>query len=191
MKVKRQLIAITAALTVAIVLVSCPVLCANQQVRAVPAKGTPFGWELGGNTVMNQGKSADIREGTLVTGYTIHAEAMGIGHAPVKTGLFRLTLTAFSPKFDMPGQKAGVWYLRGEWTITDESADPKLRKVRHNPAVIRGTLSAKLPEDPRAYRGQVAAAVRVPRMADGAGLGQGTLQGDGLFEGTINLVLRR
>lgn len=48
MKVKRQLIAITASLTVAIVLVSFPVLCANQQVRAVPAKGTPFGWELGG-----------------------------------------------------------------------------------------------------------------------------------------------
>jgi hypothetical protein len=172
-------------------LVFCPALFAKQPSRSVPAKGAPFGWELSGATVVESGKTEKIKEGTLISGYTIQAQAAGMRNAPVKNGVFRLTLTAFSPRFDLPGQKAGFWYVQGQWTITDETANPKLRQVRHNPAVIKGTLSAKLTADPRTYHGPVAAEVRVPRMADGAGRGQGTLQGDELFEGTLSLVLRR
>jgi hypothetical protein len=159
--------------------------------KKVPPKGEVFGWELEGATVANPGKVYKTRQGILISGCVIEASASRLGRAPFEVGIFRLNFTAFSPYQDMPRQKAGFWYVQGDWTITDEAADEQLKKVRHSPAVVRGSLKTRLTFNPLEQSGQVTASVRVPRMAEGAGRGQGTFQGNELFEGTLQLALGR
>jgi hypothetical protein len=159
--------------------------------QKVPPPGETFGWELAGATVVSPGKTFKTKQGVLITGCVIEAAAAGTGRAPLEAGVFRLKFTAFSPYQDMPRQKAGRWYVQGDWTITDEAADPKLVKVRHNPSVVKGSLKACLSFNPLAQSGPVTASVRVPRMAEGAGRGQGSFQGNELFEGTLQMALRR
>jgi len=42
-------------------------------------------------------------------------------------------LSSFSPAADMPGQKAGTWYVQGKWSITNEKASAAEKKARHSP----------------------------------------------------------
>jgi hypothetical protein len=156
-----------------------------------PAVGERFGWVLADAKVVNRGKTAATAGGIITTGYTVEALATAMGKAPITVGKFKLTITVFSPSREMPGQKPGRYYVRGDWTITDESAAPELLKIKHNPAAVKGRLLADLPFNPLKTAGSVTATLQVPRLAGGRGLGKGTFTGNANFEGTIQMALRR
>ncbi len=117
-----------------------------------------FSWRLSDPLVVDPGQTATTEQGTMTTGYTVEAQALGDGAAPIKRGRFRITLNAFSPLQDRPGQEVGSWQVTGTWTLTDVAAPPEAAKARYHPAVLRGTLRAKLGFNPATHAGPVKAA---------------------------------
>jgi len=148
-------------------------------------------WELTKTTVVDPGQTNVDGMGTFVEGYTIEAKAKAKHNNVVPEGSFWLTLTAFSPANDMPGQKAGLWYVQGKWRITKKDADPEALKVRHNSEVIEGSLKAELDFNPATGQGNWTGVAWVP-MSLAAGnwaKGEGTLTFDGNLEGDLFLPL--
>ncbi len=152
---------------------------------------TNVGWRLTSAKVTATGETAKMQQGTLTTGYTVVAVATAITKgAPIEKAKFELTLSAFSPSKDMPGQKAGRWYLRGTWTLTDQNATQADLEVRHNPAVIRGDLLTELSFNPATDPGAFSGKFSLP-MSLAAGQwskGEGTISFDENFEGSIYLA---
>jgi hypothetical protein len=99
-------------------------------------------------------------------------------------------LSAFSPARDMPGQRAGVWYVRGSFTIADPGASTSVVTARHSARVVRGTLSAETRFDPAVQKGPLKGTVRLPAWLAGASWtsGGGTLAANERLEGRIDLV---
>ena len=148
-------------------------------------------WELTKASVVDPGQTVQTKQGTLTTGYTIVAKAKAKDNKLVPEGEFRLTLSSFSPKKDLPGQKAGRWYVQGTWTITKNNADPDTVKVRHNPDFMKGDLRTELTFDPTTSQENWTAAARLP-MSLAAGQwarGEGTYTVNGQFEGDLFLDL--
>jgi hypothetical protein len=105
-------------------------------------------WELTKMEVVDPGRVIPLDEGQFTQGYTLVAKARSKGGNLVPEGQFVLKLDAFSPYADMPGQKAGLWYIRGEWTITRKNALPESAKARHSPDVVQGTIQTELTFNP-------------------------------------------
>lgn len=152
-------------------------------------------WELTKTEIVDSGTPQEMAEGIFVQGYTIEARARSKGGDIVPEGIFRLTMDAFAPYRDMETthQRAGFWYVEGRWTITRSNASPEATKVRHNPDVTEGTLSAALPFDPTTGAGSWTGRALLS-MAMEAGRwtgGEGTLTFGANLEGDLFLPLTR
>lgn len=187
--VQRKLIkALMVPLILTVFLVAVSQVPAAQKSPAI--ENAIFGWQLTNAKVVNPGSTSKTDEGTLTTGYTVEATAVaqGIG-APVQRGTFRVTMSIFFPQQDMPGQKAGQWYLTGKWTITDAMADKKTLKIRHNQSVSKGTLKTSLSFNPAAQKGSLDAYVAI-QMSPAGGRwtsAEGVFSGNERMEGFILL----
>ena len=148
-------------------------------------------WQISQTRVMAQGETTVIPEGVLSSGYVLRGKASSNEEgAPFIEGIFQVTLSAFSPTKDMPGQKAGKWYVRGDWTLTDSNADPAARQFRHNPHLISGTLTAELDFNPAETAGELEAKLFQQKSAmrqRRGGVPMGTFSGNQNFEGTLYL----
>jgi len=157
-------------------------------------EGSPrkFSWRLTNSQIVEPGETTTTEQGTMTTGYTVEAQAQGDEGAPIKKGRFRVTLNAFSPFQDRPGQEAGTWQVTGNWTLTDAEAPPEASKTRYHPSVLRGTLRAKLGFNPATHPGPVKAQVEMVTFRPGFGRqrGGGTFQGDELFTGKLTIDLQ-
>lgn len=151
-------------------------------------------WQLLDSEVVNPGETLTGSTGILTKGYVVEARAVSAqGSAPVRTGRYTVDMTAFSPQKDLPGQKAGVWYVRGTWTLTDLPADSDQLKAHHNPGTIKGFIETELPFNPLTEGGNFDAQVRVPMAPGAAGWASanGTFTGNERFEGTLNLFFKK
>lgn len=187
---RRAVIGVLTMLGVAALLAAPCGLAAQGAGRGeAPSK---FSWRLTDSQVVEPGETVTTVEGTMTTGYTVEAQARGEGAAPIKNGRFRVTLNAFSPFQDRPGQEAGFWQVTGNWTLTDAEAPPEVSKTRYHPAVLRGTLRAKLGFNPATHPGPVKAQVEMATFRPGFGRqrGGGTFQGDELFTGKLTIDLQ-
>jgi hypothetical protein len=148
-------------------------------------------WELSKTQVIDRGQTISIKQGTLTTGYAIEAKAKAKTGDLLAEGTFRLTLTAFKPKKDMPGQKAGYWYVQGDWTVTKKDADPASVKVRHNPDVVAGAIKAQLTFNPATQRANWTALAVLPMSLASSqwGRGEGSLTLNAAYEGDLYLHL--
>ncbi|MDH4230570.1 MAG: hypothetical protein OEW04_00900 [Nitrospirota bacterium] len=149
-----------------------------------------FDWQISNAQVVDPGKTMTNNKGTLTKGYIIEAAADAVSpDAPIKKGTLRITMSAFLPAKDMPGQKAGTWYVQGKWSITDENASETEKKARHSEGVVRGDLFATSNFNPCASQGALSARVLFPMSLNGRvwARGEGTFTGNEMFEGTIQM----
>lgn len=144
-------------------------------------------WQLFDTKVISWGTVISATEGRMRTGIKITGKAFNeTPDAIFHDGVFSITMNAFSPTEDMAGQKAGNWYLRGEWTIAATGADPTTLKSRYNPYALTGLLNTSLPFDPSAEIGDMAAQVMLQRGGTKPRTGRmpaGTYSGKSNFEG--------
>ncbi len=175
-----------------ILLVSATALAATPRMNRAPViHDETVIWELSKARVVDPGRTYAMGEGTMTEGFVIEAKAKAKHNNVVPEGRFQLTLSAFAPNRDMPGQKAGTWYVQGKWVITKAGADPNVLKARHNPAKVEGTVSAELGFNPTTSPDKWSGKARIP-MSLAAGQwakGEGALSLDGNFEGDLFLPL--
>ncbi|HSR32266.1 MAG TPA: hypothetical protein VLY63_17020 [Anaerolineae bacterium] len=175
-----------------VLLISASTLAAAPMFKKAPSITDEMViWELTKTTVVDAGQTKTDAMGTFTEGYTIEAKAKAKHNNVVPEGRLWLTLTAFSPAEDMPGQEAGFWYVQGKWRITKKDADPEALKVRHNPEVIEGSLQAKLDFNPATGQGNWTGVASLPMSlaAGNWGRGEGTLTFDENLEGDLFLPL--
>lgn len=147
-------------------------------------------WTLNNWRVVNAGQTATLAEGVLTTGYMMEAEATNTNGLQTRYANFQLTLTTFQPSQDMPGQKAGTWYVNGVWTLTDLNASAYTKSFRHNPALLEGKLSAELGYDPLTASNGFEATLQIPLSQTGGRwiTAAGTLAVNRQTGGTLGLA---
>lgn len=158
--------------------------------RAPGMHDTTLGWQLTKGQVVNPGVTSTLPQGTLTTGYIVEATVQSIDQTtPVRRGTFHIELDAFSPNRDLPGQTAGLWYVRGDWHITANNASAKEKKARHSPSRVAGALSAELPFNPATTAGSMSTSVLLPRAPQGGRWtsGEGSFSGNEIFEGLMRI----
>jgi hypothetical protein len=163
------------------------------QDKTAMEKITPK-WRLSDARIVELGAETPIPEGIMIHDYSVEARAAAMdASAPIRRGVFKFKGTVFSPSEDMPGRKAGRWYVRGKWTITSSEASSDVLQVKHNSALLEGELEADLPFNPTRSREDLAAKVDVSdSLAEGRwSSGIGKFSGNGRFEGTLSLSLER
>ncbi len=159
-------------------------------VYAVAAAEPPTAmeWQLSETKVVGWGTLAALSEGRVRTGITIEGKATAKDQAAGE-GLFSATLTAFAPSEEMPGQKKGFWYLKGNWTITAKETAGAARTSRGNP-VLAGVLKAVLPFDPTVGTGVMEADVRLQQRGVSPRawrMAMGSFSGTTLLEGRLTV----
>ncbi|MCB8985216.1 MAG: hypothetical protein H6659_15395 [Ardenticatenaceae bacterium] len=107
-----------------------------------------IGWKITEAYVAHPGRTAVITEGTLQDGFIVKALAVNPNNTAFTTGILEMKLSAFSPAQDMPGQKAGKWYVHGEWKITDANAGPEVAQYRYGPHTFKGVVNLELDYNP-------------------------------------------
>ena len=154
--------------------------------------GETVTWAISNSQVVDFGETSENKDGTLTLGYVIEADAAS-DNAPITDGLFRATVSAFTPKKKKPGQQPGVWYVEAKWEILDKKADKKKLKQRHNESLMKGFLKAETDFNPAMDVGQVNALANFPLTLIGKNWGQarGGFYGNELFEGSMNLTFDR
>ena len=161
---------------------TCGVAVANQNPSIME-------WQLTEAKVVNPGTVGTLTEGSMRSGVKIEAKAVTQTPGAIfPEGTVSITLNAFSPTVDMPGQKAGSWYLRGEWTITALNADPAMLKARYNPYSMSGMLTGTVPYDPETTLGMLEAEVRLQRGGTKPRIGRmpaGSFSGTTKMEGKL------
>ena len=153
-----------------------------------------FSWALSEAAVTNPGTTATIPEGILTQGFVVESKATALSGSPqISEGALTLTVTAFTPFREMPGQTPGVWYLRGTWTVRAAQAEPREDGIRHDPSSLSGLLNAELPFNPATQPGAFEATILMPPAsgAEGWAYGRGTFSVDDQFEGSMDLALNR
>ncbi|MCU0836430.1 MAG: hypothetical protein MUC77_18660 [Chromatiaceae bacterium] len=166
------------------------VAVATGDTTDAPITTGDFGWQLTQARVLSHGVTTRVPVGTLTEDYLVEAVATATTDGtPVPQGRFEISVSAFQPARDMPGQKAGVWYVRANWAVMDEQASEEEQAARHSPSIVRGSLSAELPFNPANTAGTMDAAVRLPMSPDGGrwSRGDGTFTGSQVFEGEIQI----
>lgn len=191
MRVPKPVLAMLAAgvlLAIALIAVG-----ASQEVSAEPGKSKAAItkdkqlWEISKAKVVSPGEAVELPEGTLYTDYVIEAKVKAAKGKAMPKGDFLISVQAFSPNEDMPGQKKGLWYVKGDWQITKDGATEADLEPKHSAARLGGTLLAELPFNPATESGPLAAKVRIPMSPDGGGWSQGdlTFSGNEKFEGAM------
>jgi len=164
------------------------ILLTHGRVAAEPSPAF-IEWRLSDAKVISWGTVSNGVEGSMRSGIRIEARAVTTTQGAIFSGgTFSTTLNAFRPVEDMGDQKAGVWYLRGQWSVTAQGADPAILKARYNPYSISGQLTASVPYDPAFATGAMEAEVRLQRAGTRPRTGRmpaGIFSGSTNFEGTL------
>jgi hypothetical protein len=150
-------------------------------------------WALSDVAIDEPGQPSPLADGTIVR-YVLQGAVHATSSTIVKEGSFQLIVSAFQPNHDMPGQRAGRWYIRGDWSITDAQAPPPARGQRHRRGVMAGTLVSELDANPFAATDAFTLPLHLPMTLTEAGwvLGKGTLTiHDARGDGSITLVVNR
>lgn len=105
-------------------------------------------WELTKITVVEQGQNVDMQEGDFFTNYVIEARAHQKNGNIIPNGVFRMSLSAFSPYQKIGTQSPGYWYVQGSWTITKDNPNLAAMEAKHNSEVIEGSIVAEVPFNP-------------------------------------------
>jgi hypothetical protein len=150
-------------------------------------------WTLGDITVDRLGQPSTLVDGIAIR-YVLRGSASVTGGTSIKEGTFQLVVSAFQPSHDLPAQRAGRWYIRGDWSITNAEAQTQMRGQRHRQGVLAGTLVSEMDENPFAAVRDCTFPVQLPMTLTEAGWmrGKGSLalhatQGSG----SITLVVSR
>ncbi|NTU42708.1 MAG: hypothetical protein HGA78_06575 [Nitrospirales bacterium] len=176
-------------LIVLVFLVSASWLPAAQKAPVIE-RGM-FGWQISNARIISPGTTNRTEEGSLTTDYIVEATAVAKGSgAPVQTGTFRATMSVFSPNHDMTGQKAGLWYLTGKWTISDAKADKKTLRIRHNRSVAKGMIKTSLSFNPVEQKGSFDAYANILMSPAGGRWtsAEGLFSGNERIEGQLLLI---
>lgn len=171
-----------------------------QEPAETPRLDNAMSWNLTGTTVVDKGQIDTMAEGKFAHDFVIESKATAANPAgsAVPAGTFKLDLSAFSPASDQHGQKKGIWYVRGKWTLTDSNA-PVVGYGRHRPGAISGQIYAELAFNPVVTQKNWTAKVRLPVariasvvQAGGSQLasGEGVLTMDSKRDGTMSLNLK-
>jgi hypothetical protein len=151
-------------------------------------------WTLSNARVVRKGRTAAIRDGILLNGYTVEADAIALEQGKLTPeGTFRLVLAGFKPDWDIVGKRGETaWHVRGTWTITDDRIGPT-SETRRKYVALNGDLVADLSFNPARNPGAVGALIRLPVPAgDGRWtMGEGSFFGNERFEGTLSMTFRR
>jgi hypothetical protein len=146
-------------------------------------------WTIGDTVVVDQGRRDDAGTGTLRTGYVVRGDAVSedVVAGVTRRAQFEVTVTAFRPDRDLPGQTKGRWYITGAWVLRGLTADD----VRHGDGILRGTLRAESAVDPAAGERPLAAALDLPLWLAGEQwlAGNGVFSGTSRFEGSLALTI--
>jgi len=120
-------------------------------------------WTLSQGAMVSVGETLSIEQGTMTRDVIIEAKAVSSNPSLMREGVFRATLSAFSPGKDSVRQIAGGWYVRGQWSLRDIKASNGNKYKKHLPGVIVGQLQMVLPENPVLYSGDWSATLRIPQ----------------------------
>lgn len=169
-------------------------LVAGAALADAPITSDAIEWELSLGSVVDSGESIVLPEGTLTQGFTIEAKARADDSKYIPRGTLRLSLTAFTPSIDLPGQSAGYTYVQGKWTVTDQASTGE---SKHSPGMISGVISAELDFDPTASPAAWSAEATLPMStitpvgADGIqwARGEGELTLSPGLEGELELAV--
>ncbi len=158
--------------------------------REAQFQGESINWRLTDGRVVYPGDTLTIDRSTLMTGYMVEAVAAS-SNGPVRNGVFRAILTAFSPVERRAGRNPDFWYLAGKWTITEAGEDGDWRDVRQDGIVLEGKLAGEGVLNGIAERGVFGAPVRflMTLVGNCTGKGEGIFLGHEGFEGHIRLTL--
>jgi hypothetical protein len=158
--------------------------------REAAFQGESINWRLTGGHVVYPGDTLTIDRSTLMTGYMVEAVAAS-SSGPVREGVFRAILTAFSPVERRAGQGPDFWYLAGRWTITATIVDAERLDFRHEWVVLEGNLAAEGLLSAIAERDVFDEPVRFLMTLAGTsqGQGEGIFLGHEGFEGHIRMTL--
>lgn len=154
--------------------------------------GETVTWRITNSQIVAFGETEETKQGTLTTTYVVEAGATS-DNAPITEALFRATVSAFSPKEKMPGQKPGVWYVKAKWEIMDKNATKEKLKEKHNESLMKGYLTAETDFNPATDVGRVIALAEFPLTLVGKywGEAKGGFYGNELFEGDLDLTFDR
>jgi len=156
-------------------------------------------WTLSQGAMVSVGETLTIEQGTMTRDVIIEARAVSSDPSLMREGVFRATLSAFSPGKDSARQLAGVWYVRGQWSLRDLKAPNGNNYKKHLPGVIVGQLQMVLPENPVLYSGDWSANLRIPQTVFAPVgpvktrqplRGEGLLILDGKLNGELTLDLK-
>jgi hypothetical protein len=175
-------------LTAPLILLLAVSVAAQLQSDLELEAGREIVWLLKDPRVVDPGQTVTSPQGVMTQGYTVEATAYAPG-TMTSEGVFRITLSAFYPREDMPGQKAGKWYILGKWTIMSTEEAAKGSQTRRSGG-IRGELNGELAFNPATTPGEVKASIRVPysRMRGSWAAGKGTFVGNEKFGGQLTLT---
>lgn len=172
-------------LAAVLVLAAAPALARGKPVTAKSAA-----WTLSKARIVDPGEVLTLPEGSFLQGFVVEALARGAKDAP--HGTFQLTLSAFSPVRDMPGQKAGQWYVQGVWSIVRKGATPEMLKADPKKNLVaEGMIQTELSFNPVGVPAKWSAEARAPMawLAGQWARGQGSLSLDETFAGALYLDL--
>jgi hypothetical protein len=147
---------------------------------AAPAAPGETVWQLSEASVLRSGHTVTVPEGILSSGHTL--EAVATNPADGAQGKVQIVFSAFRPAQDMAGQKAGRWYISGDWRFVGDVA-----AASNLPTTRNGLLRAELDFNPAETPGQIAAQLWTSRLRSGVRPTRvaGTFVGNHKFEGQL------
>ena len=187
MKYKKLII------TLAILLLLMVTVWGTAFAKKSPISEENVVWEISKPEIINAGETVVMEQGTLVKDFVVQAKAKSKYNNVVPEGTIVMTLSAFLPSRDLPGQEAGVWYVQGEWVITKKNALPESANARHSSDKAHGSMKAELGFNPLSEPNNWSGLAWVP-MSPTAGRwskGEGSISLNGQFEGELMLDLSR
>jgi hypothetical protein len=134
----------------------------NAMAQNMTVRNNTISWTLSEGQLLEMGTTISMPNGTMSTGYVLEAVAESTDTSLLAKGTLRLSLTAFSPKKDSRMQKAGIWYVRGKWSLSDVDAPP-VSNPRYTPGVFGGQFQVELPFNPVDSHGDWSASLRLPQ----------------------------
>ena len=150
-------------------------------------------WKLTQTAIVSQGETVTMENGTMVSGFTLQANAKARHNNIVPDGKIVFNLSAFSPSRELPGQVPGTWYIQGKWEITGRTATKESRNASHSADKAQGFIKAELPFNPLTEPGNWSGLAWVPSSSTAGrwSTGEGSMTLDGGFEGDLVLLLNR
>lgn len=158
-----------------------------------PALAKDLAWTLSNIVIDHPGRASTLATGNIIR-YVLRGSANSTSGTNIKEGAFQLIVSAFQPSHDMPGQRAGRWYIRGDWSITDAQAPTPMRGQRHRRGVLAGTLVSEMDANPFTATRAFTLPLNLPMTLTDSGWmnGKGMLAiDDTQGNGTMTLVVNR